>query len=41
MLEIKTPRIGITATTGENATIFGEGLGLQCFAIVSLIKDKA
>ena len=40
ILDIKTPRIGITATTGENATIFGEGLGLQCFAIVSLIKDK-
>lgn len=41
ILEIKIPRIGITATTGENATIFGEGLGLQCFAIVSLIKEKA
>ncbi|MFA7685965.1 MAG: 2-C-methyl-D-erythritol 2,4-cyclodiphosphate synthase [Candidatus Gracilibacteria bacterium] len=40
ILGINTNRIGITATTGENCTVFGEGLGLQCFAIISLIKDK-
>ena len=32
-------RIGITATTGEKCTVFGEGLGIQCFAIVSLVKN--
>lgn len=37
---LKKEKIGITATSGENATIFGKGLGIQCFAIVSLIKDK-
>jgi 2-C-methyl-D-erythritol 4-phosphate cytidylyltransferase / 2-C-methyl-D-erythritol 2,4-cyclodiphosphate synthase len=39
-MSIPATRIGITATSGENATIFGEGLGIQCFAIVSLIKKK-
>lgn len=40
ILGININRIGITATSGENCTVFGEGLGLQCFAIVSLIKAK-
>lgn len=31
-------RIGITATSGEELTVFGRGLGIQCFAIVSLVK---
>jgi 2-C-methyl-D-erythritol 4-phosphate cytidylyltransferase/2-C-methyl-D-erythritol 2,4-cyclodiphosphate synthase len=31
-------RIGITATSGDNLTSFGRGEGIQCFAIVSLIK---
>lgn len=38
ILTLPTARIGITATTGENLTAFGAGLGIQCFAIVSLIK---
>lgn len=29
-------RIGITATTGKNLTSFGQGKGIQCFAIISL-----
>lgn len=40
ILGINVRRIGITATSGENCTVFGEGLGLQCFAIVSMIKEK-
>lgn len=40
ILGLNTARIGITATSGENCTVFGEGLGIQCFAIVSLIKEK-
>ena len=36
ILGILPARIGITATTGENLTIFGAGMGIQCFAIVSL-----
>ncbi len=38
ILSITPSRIGITATTGENLTMFGAGLGIQCFAIVSLVK---
>ncbi len=38
ILEIDGRRIGITATSGENLTAFGSGLGIQCFAIVSLVK---
>ena len=38
ILKIDAKRIGITATSGENATAFGEGLGIQCFCIVSLSK---
>ena len=38
LLNLPPSRIGITATTGENLTLFGAGLGIQCFAIVSLIK---
>lgn len=37
ILETPAQRIGITATTGEKCTVFGEGLGLQCLAIVSLV----
>jgi 2-C-methyl-D-erythritol 4-phosphate cytidylyltransferase/2-C-methyl-D-erythritol 2,4-cyclodiphosphate synthase len=38
ILNLPPSRIGITATTGENLTMFGAGLGIQCFAIVSLVK---
>ena len=38
ILEIDTRRIGITATSGEHLTLFGAGRGIQCFAIVSLLK---
>lgn len=39
ILSLPVQRIGITATSGEKCTAFGEGLGIQCFAIVSLIKN--
>ncbi len=38
ILKIDTKLIGITATSGENLTSFGLGLGIQCFAIVSLFE---
>lgn len=38
ILDMPAARIGITATTGEELTVFGHGLGIQCFAIVSLRK---
>ncbi|MBI4975699.1 2-C-methyl-D-erythritol 2,4-cyclodiphosphate synthase [Candidatus Peregrinibacteria bacterium] len=37
-LGLSQNRIGITATSGEELTAFGQGLGIQCFAIVSLVK---
>ncbi|MFH1534270.1 MAG: 2-C-methyl-D-erythritol 2,4-cyclodiphosphate synthase [Nitrospirota bacterium] len=40
ILDLNTRRIGITATSGEKCTIFGEGLGIQCFAIASIVKEK-
>lgn len=39
ILGLPTHRIGITATSGEELTAFGKGLGIQCFAIVSLKKS--
>lgn len=38
ILNIESRRIGITATSGEHLTSFGTGLGIQCFAIASLLK---
>lgn len=40
ILQIPTERIGITATSGETLTAFGRGLGIQCFAIISLTSQK-
>jgi len=38
--KINEDAVGITLTTGENLTAFGKGLGIQVFAIVSLIKNE-
>lgn len=38
ILKIEKNRIGITATTGESLTAFGRGEGIQCFAVVTVIK---
>lgn len=40
VFQIPKTRIGITATSGEQLTSFGQGLGVQCFAIVSLTSQK-
>jgi 2-C-methyl-D-erythritol 4-phosphate cytidylyltransferase / 2-C-methyl-D-erythritol 2,4-cyclodiphosphate synthase len=36
LLKIKPENIGIAATSGEEMTNFGKGLGMQCFAAVTL-----
>jgi 2-C-methyl-D-erythritol 2,4-cyclodiphosphate synthase len=38
ILETKVENIGINATSGEEMTSFGKGEGIQCFAVVSIIK---
>lgn len=38
LLNLSIERIGITATTGDNLTSFGQGKGLQCFCMISLKK---
>lgn len=40
ILNLDPRRIGITATSGENLTSFGRGVGIQCFAIVSLLQEQ-
>lgn len=37
LLDIPESCIGITATTGEGLTQFGQGLGIQVFSIVTVI----
>lgn len=37
LLEIPENCIGITATTGEGLTMFGQGLGIQVFSCVTVI----
>lgn len=39
ILGVDTRRIGLTATSGEDLTVFGSGLGIQCFAIASIRKS--
>lgn len=36
ILNLRKERIGITYTSGEDLTAFGQGKGMQCFAVVSL-----
>jgi 2-C-methyl-D-erythritol 4-phosphate cytidylyltransferase/2-C-methyl-D-erythritol 2,4-cyclodiphosphate synthase len=38
ILNIDEDKIGITATSGEGASTFGRGNGMQCFSAISLIK---
>ena len=38
IMKIKEDAIGISATSGEGLTAFGKGLGIQVFAIISLVK---
>lgn len=39
LLSIDTNDIGITATTGEGLTDFGRGLGIQCFAVITVVEE--
>jgi len=39
LLSISENDIGITATTGEGLTDFGRGMGIQAFAIITVIKE--
>jgi 2-C-methyl-D-erythritol 2,4-cyclodiphosphate synthase len=36
LLDIKLNRVGLTFTSGENLTAFGQGLGIQVFSCVNL-----
>jgi 2-C-methyl-D-erythritol 4-phosphate cytidylyltransferase/2-C-methyl-D-erythritol 2,4-cyclodiphosphate synthase len=38
LLSIDKAKIGITATSGEELSPFGKGLGMQCFCVVTLNK---
>lgn len=38
LLDVPLDAIGINATSGEDLTPFGQGLGVQAFAVVSLVK---
>ncbi len=40
ILGIEEEKIGITATSGEEMSAFGKGLGMQCFCVVTINKDK-
>ena len=40
ILEIGEEKIGITATSGEELSAFGKGLGMQCFCVITLNKEK-
>jgi 2-C-methyl-D-erythritol 2,4-cyclodiphosphate synthase len=37
LLDIPENCIGITATTGEGLTQFGQGLGIQVFSCVTIV----
>jgi 2-C-methyl-D-erythritol 4-phosphate cytidylyltransferase/2-C-methyl-D-erythritol 2,4-cyclodiphosphate synthase len=39
ILEIKKEDVGITFTSGEELTDFGRGLGIQAFAVCSVVKE--
>lgn len=39
VLNIATDRIGITATSGEELTDFGKGIGMQCFVVITLNRE--
>ena len=37
ILKLEKENIGITYTSGDKLTSFGQGKGMQCFVVVSLI----
>ncbi|MAG91389.1 hypothetical protein CMO83_01815 [Candidatus Woesearchaeota archaeon] len=38
ILDLEKEKIGITYTSGENLTAFGQGKGMQCFVVVTLVQ---
>lgn len=38
ILNLEQENIGVTYTSGDGLTAFGQGEGIQCFAIVALLK---
>jgi 2-C-methyl-D-erythritol 2,4-cyclodiphosphate synthase len=38
LLDVPADDVGINATTGEDLTPFGQGLGIQAFVIVSIVR---
>jgi 2-C-methyl-D-erythritol 2,4-cyclodiphosphate synthase len=38
ILEINHENVGITATSGEGLTLFGQGKGIQAFVIATVVK---
>ena len=36
ILNVEKEKIGITCTSGEGLSSFGQGKGMQCFAVVSM-----
>ena len=40
ILNISSDRVGITATTGEGLTSFGQGLGIQVFGVMTVICNS-
>lgn len=38
LLSIDNEDVGITATSGEKLTDFGRGLGIQAFAVITVVK---
>ncbi|MBI4452737.1 2-C-methyl-D-erythritol 4-phosphate cytidylyltransferase [Candidatus Woesearchaeota archaeon] len=40
ILSLDKERIGITCTSGEQLTSFGQGIGMQCFCVVSIVSQN-
>jgi len=40
LIGVEKEKVGLAATSGEELSDFGRGLGIQCFAIVSLTKTN-
>ena len=38
LCSVDKSKIGITATSGEGLTIWGRGLGIQCFSVITITK---
>ncbi|MFH1134268.1 MAG: 2-C-methyl-D-erythritol 4-phosphate cytidylyltransferase [Nanoarchaeota archaeon] len=41
LADVPPDAVGVIATSGEELTEFGRGMGMQCFCVVTLLKDDA